>query len=118
MVRDVLGEPRGASRRGPPDGVSSRGQRQHEEVVSLLSAWTLDQFGHLSFVDLEYITWRHLHVEERRLTARGARKVLGRLADFDVINLHGDLYRLRAASSVTHKLLGPGHRRFIQKRPI
>jgi hypothetical protein len=58
MVCDVLGEPWDASRGDPPNGVSTRGQRPHEQVVALLSARTEDQFGHHDFVKSRQIARR------------------------------------------------------------
>src|SRR6266542_2770987 len=74
IVRDVLGELWYASRGGPPDGVSTRGQRQHEEIIPLLSTWTQNQFGYHGFVGSEHITGGHLHIKDRRLAARAPRK--------------------------------------------
>src|SRR5262245_53943684 len=117
IVRDVLGEIWGTSRCSPAYGVYARAQWLHEEVVSLLSTWAQDQLGYRGFVS-DQIARRQLHIEERRLAARGTRKELRWMRNLKAIDRHCDLRRLRAAPGRAHKLFGPGLWRVVETRPV
>src|SRR5262245_41403556 len=98
MVRDVLDVPWHASRGYPPDGVRATRERPHEEVVSLLGAWTQDQFGHFRFLEAKHITRRQLHVEDRRLAAPGAGEEPHWLRNLETVDPDRDGGWFRAAS--------------------
>ena len=57
--------------------MSTGRQRSHEKVISLLSAWTEDQFRDYAFVDSEQISGRQLNVEDWRLASGGTGKETG-----------------------------------------
>lgn len=100
------------------DGVITCRKRIQEKIVPLLGGRTQDQLRYRGFVGAEHVVGRHLYIEDRGLTARGARKEFERIGNSKAIDRHGDLRRLSAFTLATNVLFRTRLRRIVQEGKI